>query len=68
MEAIKIYEPWCKKQQQDFEELMQAVDDLGAASLALATSGALGYTQFIDSRERFKKTFADMSKHYRYVE
>ena len=68
MDSIKIYEPWCKKQQQDFDCLMQAVDDLGAASLALATGTPMSYTQFIDSRERFKNTFLDMAKHYRYVE
>jgi hypothetical protein len=48
--------------------MMTAVDDLGAASLALATNGAQAYTQFIQARDNFKQTFKDISKNYRYVE
>jgi 23S rRNA pseudoU1915 N3-methylase RlmH len=68
MQAITIHEQWCKKQQEDFETMMTAVDDLGAASLALATNGAQGYTQFIQARDNFKQMFSEMSKNYRYVE
>jgi 23S rRNA pseudoU1915 N3-methylase RlmH len=68
MQAIKIHEQWCKKQQEDFQTMMTAVDDLGAASLALATNGAQGYTQFIQARDNFKEMFSEMSKNYRYVE
>ena len=68
MQAITIHEHWCKKQQEDFETMMTAVDDLGAASLALATNGAQGYTQFIQARDNFKQMFSEMSKNYRYVE
>jgi len=68
MQAITIYKQWCKKQQEDFDTIMTAVDDLGAASLALATNGAQGYTQFIQARDNFKQMFSEMSKNYRYVE
>ena len=68
MQSITIHEQWCKKQQEDFETMMTAVDDLGAASLALATNGAQGYTQFIQARDNFKQMFSEMSKNYRYVE
>jgi hypothetical protein len=68
MKSITIHEPWCAQQQQDYELLTRAVDDLGAASVALASGGAQGYTQFIEAREHFKTLFEEMSKHYRYVE
>jgi hypothetical protein len=47
---------------------MQAVDDLGAASLALATNGAQAYSQFLQARDQFRECFTQMTKHYRYVE
>lgn len=68
MGAIKIYEAGCKKQQDDIQAMMMAVDDLGAASLALASGSAQGYTQFIQTRENFKTMLNDLGKHYRYVE
>ena len=68
MVAIKIYEAGCKKQQDDIQAMMTAVDDLGAASLALASGSAQGYAQFIQSRENFKQMLVDLGKHYRYVE
>ena len=68
MAAMKIYEPWCKKQQEDHDMIMTAVDDLGAASLALATSGAQGYSQFIIARDNFRNKLVEISKNYRYVE
>ena len=68
MGAIKIYEAGCKKQQDDIQAMMTAVDDLGAASLALATSGAQGYSQFITARDNFRNKLVEISKNYRYVE
>jgi len=68
MNSFKIHKHWCEKQQQDYNTVMQAVDDLGAASLALATTGAQGYQQFIQARDNFKETFQQMTKNYRYVE
>ncbi|NDH58814.1 MAG: hypothetical protein EBX60_11330 [Betaproteobacteria bacterium] len=68
MVAIKIYEAGCKKQQDDIQAMMTAVDDLGAASLALTTSGAQGYSQFITARDNFRNKLVEISKNYRYVE
>lgn len=68
MTVLKIHDTWCEKQQQDYEQMMQAVDDLGAAALGLTTNGAQGYLQFIQARDNFKQMFLDTSKHYRYVE
>jgi hypothetical protein len=65
---IKIYPPECDKQKQDREILYSLIDDLGAAALALHTSGAQGYTQFIEVRERFKTSVLEISKNYRYVD
>ena len=68
MKSITIHEPWCAQQQQDFEIMMAAVDDLGAASLALSTQGAQAYSQFVQARDGFKTMFRDMASKYRYVE
>lgn len=68
MDSIKIHKHWCVKQQEDYETMVRAVDDLGAAALGLATNGAQGYQQFIETRDNFKQLFKDISKNYRYVE
>jgi len=68
MSALKIHKYWCQKQEQDYKTIMQAVDDLGAASLALATNGAQAYTQFLQARDDFRECFTEINKHYRYVE
>lgn len=68
MDSIKIYEHWCKKQQEDYETMMQLMDDFCASAVGLSTSGAQGYQQFIQSRDTLRKTLRDMSKNYRYVE
>ena len=68
MAVIKIHEQWCKKQQEDYNKMLQLVDDLGAAALGLTTNGAQGYQQFVETRDSFKQTFKDISKNYRYVE
>ena len=66
--AIKVHPYWCNQQQQDYDNIMQAVDNLGAASLSLASNGAQAYQQFIDARDQFKQQFLDVTKRYRYVE
>lgn len=65
---LKIYPHNCEQQTEDYKGLMQAVDDLGAASLALANSGAQAYAQFISAREDFKAMLELMIRKYRYVE
>lgn len=65
---LKIHDAWCTKQQQDFEIMMQAVDDLGASALALASGGAQSYSQFVQTRDQFKTLYLEVSKHYRYVD
>ena len=68
MKSIKVHEAWCTRQQEDYEIMMSAVDDLGAASLALASNGAQAYTQFIQARDNFKEMYKELNNHYRYVE
>lgn len=68
MKTFTIHQHGCKKQQEDYAMLMAAVDDLGAASLALATTGAQGYQQFIQARDHFKQLLELTTKNYRYVE
>lgn len=65
---MKIHDGWCLRQQQDYDMMMQAVDDLGAAAVSFATNGAQGYQNFIQTRDSFKKMFLDIAQHYRYVE
>lgn len=67
-EVFKIHNYWCEKQQKDYQEIIEKVDDLGQASLALASSGAQAYQQFIQAREDFKDALLAMTKNYRYVE
>ena len=67
MKSIKVHEAWCTRQQEDYEIMMSAVDDLGAASLALASNGAQAYTQFIQARDNFKEMYKELNNHYRYV-
>lgn len=66
--VLKIYPQNCQHQMDDHDALMQAVDDIGAASLALANSGAQAYAQFITAREDFKAMLEIMLRKYRYVE
>lgn len=66
--AIKVHPYGCTQQKQDYENLMLAADNVGAASLALATNGAQAYTQFIDARDTFKQLLEHTAKNYRYVE
>ena len=68
MKSIKVHEAWCTRQQEDYQIMMSAVDDLGAASLALASNGAQAYTQFIQARDNFKEMYKELNNHYRYVE
>jgi hypothetical protein len=68
MGAMKIHEQWCKKQQEDFDTMMTAVDDFCAASLGLSSGNPQAFTQFIQARDNFKTMFTEMNKHYRYVE
>jgi hypothetical protein len=65
---LKIYPPQCEKQQQDAEQILTLIDDMGAAAVGLASGAPQAYTQFIESRERFRTSFLEMTKHYRYVE
>jgi hypothetical protein len=67
MSSIKVYPQNCKQHTQDFDIIMSRVDDVGAAALALATNGAQGYTQFIESRENFKLMVKEIARNYRYV-
>lgn len=67
--SLKIYEYWCNQQVQDYKDMVSALDDVGAASLALANGGgAQAYSEFVRSRDRFRDTFMEMTKRYRYVE
>lgn len=66
--AVKIHQYWCEQQQQDHNNILQAVDNIGAASLALANQGAQAYQQFIEARQAFKNLLIDMGKRYRYIE
>lgn len=68
MKSIKVHEAWCTRQQEDYDMMMTAVDDLGAASLALASNGAQAYTQFIQARDNFKQMYRELNNNYRYVE
>jgi hypothetical protein len=68
MKSIKVHEAWCTRQQEDYEIMMSAVDDLGAASLALASNGAQAYTHFIQARDNFKQMYRELNNNYRYVE
>ena len=68
MKTIKVHEAWCTRQQEDYDMMMTAVDDLGAASLALASNGAQAYTQFIQARDNFKQMYRELNNNYRYVE
>lgn len=68
MPAIKIHEHWCKQQQDDYDIMMKALDDLGAAAVGFATNGAQGYQQFIEARDNFRCQFKTMAQNYRYVE
>ena len=68
MKSIKVHEAWCSRQQEDYAIMMSAVDDLGAASLALASNGAQAYTQFIQARDNFKQMYRELNNNYRYVE
>ena len=67
--TIKIHEYWCPQQKQDYEMIMQAVDDIGAASLTLATTGgSQAYINFIQTRDTFKDLYKEVSTRYRYIE
>lgn len=67
--VLKIYPQNCPQQAEDYQGLMQAVDDIGAASLALAsTGGAQAYSQFITAREDFQALLKLLTVRYRYVE
>lgn len=67
--VLKIYPQNCPQQTEDYQGLMEAVDDIGAASLALAnTGGAQAYAQFISAREDFQALLKLMTARYRYVE
>ncbi len=67
--VLKIYPQNCSQQTEDYKGLMEAVDDIGAASLALAnTGGAQAYSQFITAREDFQVLLKLMTVRYRYVE
>lgn len=68
MKSIKVHEAWCTRQQEDYDMMMSAADDVGAAALALATNGAQAYTQFIQARDNFKQMYRELNNNYRYVE
>ena len=64
---LQIFPPMCEQQCQDLQTLLAAVDDFGAMSLALNTSGAQSYTSFIEARDAVRKLITDIAKNYRYV-
>ena len=68
MKSIKVHEAWCTRQQEDYDMMMNAADDVGAAALALASNGAQAYTQFIQARDNFKQMYRELNNNYRYVE
>ena len=65
---LKIYPAQCEKQKQDAEQIFNLMEDFVASAVALPNSGAMGYTQFIEARDRFRTSFLEMTEHYRYVE
>lgn len=68
-QTFKIYEYWCNQQVEDYKTMIEGLDDVGAASLALANGGgAHAYSEFVRTRDRFRDTMMEISKRYRYVE
>lgn len=62
-----IYPSMCEKQCQDLEQLLNAVDEFGANTLALANQGPQGYMSFIEARDTLRKFIKDTAKNYRLV-
>lgn len=60
---------WCEQQKLlDYELIIKAADDLGAAALGLSTGGAHGYQQFIESRENLQQVFKSILNRYTHSE
>ena len=65
---LKIYPEMCDRQVNDLNDMLFALDDFGATVMSLTSQGAQAYSSFIDAREKIRKDFKTMFKHYRLVE
>lgn len=52
----------------DNNKSIALIDEICAAALNLTNSGPMGYTQFIQTRDEFKKHIETVAKCYRIVE
>ena len=64
---LQIHPCMCDKHIQDLDTILQAIDDFGATTLALASQGPHGYTTFIQSRDSLRDLIRETNKHYRLV-
>ena len=64
---LQIYPSMCAKQLEDLDQILQAIDDFGASTLAIGTQGPMGYTVFIQSRDELRNLVKETAKKYRLV-
>lgn len=66
--SLHIFPHMCKRQQDDLQAMLTAVDEFGATALALSASSAQGYASFIETRDQIRELIQDIAKNYRLVE
>ena len=64
---IKVLPYMCDRQAHDLDSMRRAIDDFGAATLALSGKGAQAYSQFIEARDSILELLLETTKNYRLV-
>lgn len=65
MKSLKVLPHMCEQQRQEFDNLMYAADEIGAAATSVNSQGAHGYSLLIEARDKFRSTLQEFMQHVR---
>ena len=66
-QTLQIYPCMCEQQRNDLDNILCAIDEFGANTLALANQGPHGYATFIETRDKLRSLVKDTAQNYRLV-
>lgn len=62
--SVRVMPYMCRQQEEDMKKILAGADDIAAAAVSVST-GALGYTHLIETREQFKELLKVIANNYR---
>lgn len=63
--SFKVLPHMCARQKEDFDALLYAADEIGAAATSVIAQGGQGYNLLLEARDRFRSILSSMTDNYR---